>query len=108
MNQNYLWFSSFGIVILIIGSIGLIWGYLLSITSIKLSILRFKKYSGVRGKLIYWLLNMCFWVTFLVLIMAYYFFIVWYVMNPDAIENNIIIPSYIRKKNINTDNNNKK
>lgn len=96
MNQNYLWITTFGFIILLLGTAGLIWGYMLSIVRIRILISRFRHKLGFRGKLFYWLMNSFFWVTFLVVIMAYYFFIIWYVMNPEAVKKQSLIPSYIK------------
>jgi hypothetical protein len=106
MNKNYLWFTIFGYIILISGTIGLIWGYALSINVIKKKIIEFRRRAGVRFKLLYWFLNMLFWITSLAIIMCYYFFTLWYVMNPDAIKNNIIYPLYMYDKHnlVNTSN----
>lgn len=87
-----------GYIILILGSIGLIWGYLLSVSPIKKEILIIKRKFMFSGRLIYWTLNIFFYITFIALIMAYYFFTVWYVMNPEAWKLQGLVPTYLYKK----------
>jgi hypothetical protein len=98
MNENYIWFTTFGYIILILGTVGLIWGYLLSTSITRRIIISFKKHAGFRFKLFFWIMNLFFWITFLAMIMAYYFFTVWYVINPEAIEKKSLVPSYFYKK----------
>lgn len=98
MDKNYIWFTTFGYIILILGTVGLIWGYLLATSITRRLIIGLKKHAGVRFKVFFWIMNLFFWITFLAMIVAYYFFTVWYVMNPEAIGKQSLIPSYFYKK----------
>lgn len=68
-------------IILILSTIGLIWGYLLSIRKIRASI---DQNMRTKQKGWYWFLNFLYWLLPLSVAAAFYFFTVWYVMNPQA------------------------
>jgi hypothetical protein len=68
-------------IIMIFSIVGIIWGCLLTIGRTRATITQTMK---SKSKILFWFLNFTFWTVPFSLVAGFYFFSVWYVMNPQA------------------------
>ena len=66
---------------MIIAVIGIIWGFLLAIGKTRAIIIQSMK---TKYKPLFWFMNFTFWTVPIALVAGFYFFTIWYVMNPQA------------------------
>ncbi|CCU55483.1 unknown similar to AMEV171 [Adoxophyes honmai entomopoxvirus 'L'] len=68
-------------IFMIMSIVGIIWGFLLSINKTRAIIIQSMR---TRKKGWFWFLNVTFWTVPFSLVAGFYFFSIWYVMNPQA------------------------
>ncbi|AAG02877.1 hypothetical protein AMV171 [Betaentomopoxvirus amoorei] len=68
-------------IIMILAIIGIIWGFLLSINKTRAAITQSIR---TRRKGLYWFMNFTFWLVPFALVAGFYFFSIWFIMNPQA------------------------
>lgn len=77
----YYLLATFVYIIMILAIIGIIWGFLLSINKTRSVITQSMR---TRRKALYWFFNFTFWTVPFALVAGFYFFSIWYIMNPQA------------------------